>query len=80
MSGFSPEDAMAMERRHILEREQRVARQEALVAKLTEQGRDQFVGRVTQVLGVLRESLELSRERLRDLERRYHNTPDGKSD
>jgi N-glycosylase/DNA lyase len=80
MSGFSPEDAMDMEKRHILEGEQRVARQEALIEKLREQGRDQFVRRASQVLDVLRESLELSRERLRDLEHRYHSTPGGKAE
>jgi len=71
---------MDMERRHILEGELRVARQEALVEKLREQGRDQFVKRASQVLDVLRESLELSRERLRDLELRYHSTPGGKAE
>jgi hypothetical protein len=80
MSGFSPEDAMDMEKRHILEGEQRVARQEALVEKLREQGRDRFVQRANQLLTLLRESLELSRERLRHLEHRYHNAPSGKLD
>jgi uncharacterized coiled-coil protein SlyX len=62
MSGWSPEDAMAMERRHIVEGENRVARQEALVRRSNE------------VLDLLRESLELSKERLRDLENRYATT------
>ena len=62
MSGWSPEDAMAMERRHIVEGENRVARQEALVRRSNE------------VLDLLRESLELSKERLRDLENRYAGT------
>jgi hypothetical protein len=75
MSGFSPEDAMAMERRHIVEGEKRVARQEALVRELTEKGRTQIVQRSIELLGDMRNMLELSRARLRDLENRYHNTP-----
>lgn len=71
MNGWSPEDAIAMERRHILEGEKRVARQEALVKELTEKGHDRIVPRSNEVLGVLRASLELSRERLQELEHRY---------
>ena len=63
-----------MERRHILEGEKRVARQEALVGKLIENGHDQLVRAANEVLGLLRQSLELSRERLRDLEDRYSKT------
>jgi hypothetical protein len=59
MSDWSPEEAIAMEQRHILEGEKRVARQEALVRRSNE------------VLDLLRESLKLSKERLRDLENRY---------
>jgi hypothetical protein len=36
MSDWSPEEAVAMERRHILEGEKRVVREEALVDQLTE--------------------------------------------
>jgi hypothetical protein len=71
MNGWSPEDAIAMERRHILEGEKRVARQEALVKELTEKGHDRIVPQSNELLGVLRALLELSRERLQDLEHRY---------
>ena len=73
MSGWSPADAIAMERRHIREGEKRAARQETLVLELIEKGHDQIMGRANEVLGLYCESLELSRERLRDLERRYGN-------
>ena len=76
MSGWSPADAIAMERRHIREGEKRVALQETLVLELIEKGHDQIVGRANEVLGLISESLELSRERLRDLERRYGNAID----
>jgi hypothetical protein len=75
MSDWSPEKAIAMERRHILEGEKRVSRQEALVGKLIENRHDQIARAANEVLGLLRESLELSRERLRDLENRYGQTP-----
>jgi hypothetical protein len=80
MSGFSPEDAMAMERRHILEGEQRVAEQEARVKELIEKGYNWIVPQSNKVLRILRDSLELSRERLRYLERRYHNAPKAEPD
>ncbi|SEE99408.1 hypothetical protein SAMN05519104_7553 [Rhizobiales bacterium GAS188] len=62
------EDAITMERRHILEGEKRVARQEALVAELIGKRRDDLARTAKDVLGILRESLELSRTRLRTLE------------
>jgi hypothetical protein len=71
MSDWSPETAIAMERRHILEGEKRVSRQEALVGKLVcNGGVHQLAHSANEVLGLLRESLELSRERLRDLDER----------
>jgi hypothetical protein len=76
MSDWSPEKAIAMERRHILEGEKRVSRQEALVGRLIENGgRYHLVHTANEVLGLLRESLELSRECLRDLENRYGKAP-----
>jgi hypothetical protein len=75
MSKWSPEDAIAMERRHILAGEKIIARQEALVRNLTEHGRGQLVHTGNEVLTLLRESLELSRERLRDLEGSYGKVP-----
>jgi hypothetical protein len=76
MSDWSPEQAIAMERRHILEGEKRVSRQEALVEELIQKGgRYQLVQTAHEVLSLLRASLELSWERLRDLEHRYGNAP-----
>jgi hypothetical protein len=76
MSDWSPETAIAMERRHILEGEKRVSRQEALVGQLIENGgRRQLVQTANEVLGLLRESLDLSRERLRYLEDQYGKAP-----
>jgi hypothetical protein len=72
MSDWSPEKAIAMERRHILEGEKRVSRQEALVEKLVENGGGyQRMHTANEVLGLLRESLDFSRERLRYLEDHY---------
>ena len=75
MGDWLPENAIAMERRHILDGEKRVSRQEALVGKLIEKGHDQLVRATNEALGLVRKSLELSRERLRDLENRYGQTP-----
>jgi hypothetical protein len=52
MSDWSPETAIAMERRHILEGEKRVSRQEALVGKLVWNGGvHQLVHSANEVLG-----------------------------
>ena len=75
MSDWSPGKAITMERRHILEGEKRVARQEALVGKLIENRHDQLVRAANEILGLLRESVELSKERLRDLEDHYGKAP-----
>jgi hypothetical protein len=76
--GWSPETAIAMERRHIIEAEKRVARQEALVMELVRQGHDQLTHAANHLLSLFRESLELSRDRLRDLEQRYGTSPEKK--
>jgi hypothetical protein len=55
----------------ISEGEKRIARQEARVAEVTERGYGQVADRSREVLGILRQSLELTRARLRDLEARY---------
>ena len=60
-----------MERRHIAEGDERIARHEARVAEVTERGYGQVADRSREVLGILRQSLELTRARLRDLEARY---------
>jgi hypothetical protein len=70
MSSWSPEDAIAMERRHVSEGEERIARQEALAAESTHKGHDQLAIAVNELLVLMRASLELSRMRLRQLEGR----------
>ena len=70
-----PEKAIAMERLHILDGVKRVARQEALVGKLINSRHVQLVSTANEVLDLLGETLELSRERLRDLENRYGPAP-----
>ena len=77
MSGFSPDDAIAMERRHIREGEKRIARQEALVKKLTEKGSFEVARLSKEVLTLLRASQELSINRLRYLKCYFGNRPGG---
>jgi len=72
---WSPADAVAMERRHILEGEIRVTRQEALRNELIGKGYNQLVLAANELLDLLRKSLELSRERLRYLEDHYGSAP-----
>jgi hypothetical protein len=78
MSRWSCNNAIAMERRHILDGEKRVARQEALMSELVEKEHTQLVPMATDVLDILRQCLEMSKTRLRDLEGHlgeppYHN-------
>jgi hypothetical protein len=73
MIEWSPDDAIAMERRHIVEGEQRIARQEMLVLRVTERRNDQLIRDAEEVLRLLREWVDLSRARLRYLEERYGN-------
>jgi hypothetical protein len=80
MAGWSPQAAMAMERRHILEGEKRVARQEALVDELIAKHYDRSASTASGLLCVLQESLELSRSRLLELERRFGERSNGNSD
>jgi len=75
MGDFSPEAAIAMERRHVLEGERRVARQEALVRELQERGNSRLTRRANELMSAMRISLELARTRLRDLEDRYGKRP-----
>jgi BMFP domain-containing protein YqiC len=60
-----------MERRHISEGAKRIARQEARVAEATERGYNQLAVVSREVLSIFRQSLELTRARLQDLEARY---------
>ncbi len=68
MSDWSRDDAIAMERRHIAEGEERIARQEGLLAELLKDGHEQLAQAATELLTLMRETLDFSRERLRDLE------------
>jgi hypothetical protein len=68
MSGWSLEDAIAMERRHVLSGDKAVARQEALVKQLIGKGRDQLAQSADEVLGILCTSRNLSRNHLIRLE------------
>jgi hypothetical protein len=75
MGAWSPESAIDMEERHIAEGEVRVARQEALVAKLIEKGLDECLILAEDLLSLLHESVELSRERLLYLRNLYGDPP-----
>lgn len=68
MSDWLPEDPIAMERRHILESEKRVARKEALVRELTRYGPRGLAPKSAELLGLLRKSLPLARRHPRTLE------------
>jgi uncharacterized coiled-coil protein SlyX len=75
MTGWSPEEAIAMERRHILEGEKRIARQETLVDELIGRGRDQLAREANELLDRMREILEFSRKRLLNLEGSLDEVP-----
>ncbi len=68
MSGWSCQEAIAMERRHIIEGETRVSRQESLISELILNKHDGLMPMATDVLFILRDCLEMSRKRLLDLE------------
>ena len=70
MNGWSREDGIAMERRHIIQGEQLLATQQALMEKLIAEGHHGLVETASELLGIFRESVELSRARLRELEHR----------
>ncbi len=67
VSAQPPEDLLAMAQRHVVEGEQRVARQEACIEKLIRDGHDAAAARGAEVLKQMRWSLELGR-RHRDFE------------
>jgi hypothetical protein len=75
MSGWSPAEAIAMERRHIAKGEERVAAFERYAAELAERGYESLLPKVNETLGFLRHSVDLSWERLQDLESRYGKLP-----
>ena len=78
MNLWSCKDTIAMERRHILEGEKRVARQEVLISELTRKGHDWLLPMAADVLSIMCDCLEMSKTRLMDLEGHlggppYHN-------
>jgi hypothetical protein len=76
MGTWSPASAIAMEKRHIVEGQERVARQNAIVSSHIKQGHDRMVARSMEILAMFRNSVEQSRERLRYLEQHYGGAPD----
>jgi hypothetical protein len=75
MSAWSLEAAIAMERRHILEGEKRVDRQEALVGELILKGHSELALTAAELLGLLRGFVAVASERLQTLEQRRLGTP-----
>lgn len=78
MARWSIEDAVAMERRHVRAGEKMVTRQERLTNELVGKGRDQLAQPANEVLVVLRESLDLSRDHLSRLEGLLRDAPKSK--
>jgi predicted transcriptional regulator len=78
MAGWSIEDAVAMERRHVLVGEKMITRQEHLANELVGNGRDQLAQSANEVLVILRESLDLSRRHLSRLEVLLRDAPKSK--
>ena len=72
MSNWSREDERAMERRHILEGEQLLAKQQGLMEKLIAERHHGLVATASELLDIVRESVELSRGRLRELAHLIH--------
>jgi hypothetical protein len=75
MTRWSIEDAVAMERRHVLADEKMVTRQECLANELIGKGRDQLAQLANEVLVIFRESLNLSRKHLSRLEGLLRDAP-----
>jgi hypothetical protein len=75
MTRWSIEDAVAMERRHVLAGGKMVSRQECLANELVGKGRDQLAQSANDLLVILRESLDLSRRHLSRLEGLLHDAP-----
>jgi hypothetical protein len=80
MVGWSPQEAIAMERRHILDGEKAVALQSARVWELTAKGYYRSANTANELLDIFQELLEFSRFRLRDLESRYGEPSNENSD
>jgi hypothetical protein len=65
-----PETVLEMARRHVLEGDERLARQIAIVAKLERDKHTEVAALATEVLETIRVSLDMSKRHLGDLERR----------
>ena len=75
MTSWSIEDAISVERRHVLAAEKLVARQEVILERLTGNGRVRVAQDASDLLDILREPLELSRQHLRRLEAQLRDDP-----
>jgi hypothetical protein len=78
MARWSIEDAVAMERRHVLAGEKMVTRQEYLANELVGKGRDQLARSANEVLVILRKSPDLSWKHLSRLEGLLRDVPKSK--
>ena len=67
---IAPRPVLEMARRHLLEGEERLARQVALVAKLERASHIDAAALGSKVLEVIRLSLDVSKRHLHDLESR----------
>lgn len=70
-----PEDPLEMERRHIVEGQARIDRQEEIIRQLVEGGTPALAITARQVLLTFRQSLALSKARLADLEQQERDKP-----
>jgi hypothetical protein len=68
MSNWNRDAAIAMERRHIVEGERRIERQQALIARLVLKGTSDLT-KSTDLLAVFRDLVDMAKARLRCLER-----------
>jgi hypothetical protein len=75
MNEWSPREAIAMERRHILDGKERIARQEKLVRELISAKRDRLAVEGNELLGIMRDILAFAESRLRELEARSGQQP-----
>ena len=80
MSEWSREAAIAMERRHVADGQRLIERQEALIAKLVQKGARGLIPLAADLLSEFREAVEMSKARLRDLERESEQTGRAMSD
>ena len=73
---FHPDEAIEMERRHILEGEVRVAHQEEIVSRLeSRDNSSESVLRSRELLAMFRDFIKTAKERLAQLERHYPDKP-----